>query len=42
MKKSTFACIALLSLSGFLGWAGDEVRVSEAELKEAAIVKPLP
>jgi TonB family protein len=42
MKKSTCACIALLSLLSFPGWAGDEVRFTEAELKEAATVKPLP
>jgi periplasmic protein TonB len=42
MTKSTFACIALLSLFSLPGRAGDELRVSEADLKEAAISKPLP
>ena len=42
MTKSTCVCIILLSMSCFLGWAGDDLRVTEAELKEAATVKPLP
>ena len=42
MTKSTCACIALLSLFRSPGWAGDDLRVTEAEVKEAAVVKPLP
>jgi TonB family protein len=42
MKKSTGAAFILFFLSTSLGWAGDAFRLTEAEAKEAALVKPLP
>ena len=42
MTKLTCACITFLSLFCSLGLAADDLRITEADLKEAAIVKPLP
>jgi TonB family protein len=42
MTKLTCACITFLSLFCALGLAADDLRVTEADIKEAATVKPLP
>jgi len=42
MTKLTCACIAFLSLFCSLPLVADDLRITEAEVKEAATVKPLP
>lgn len=42
MLKSICAAIIILLLGAIPGFAGDDIRITEAEAKEAAIVKPVP